>query len=143
MRSPLYNHFTETLDGLVTLRAYHQIWRAKQLNEEMINLNSLVSFANLCANRWLSMRLELMSSGLIFCATVLAVLSSGSLEPAFAGDENIQFENVVPQHLWCKYLNLSPSHVFLSISLKHRSHAFVRAPTHGLCHVVHSPIYRS
>uniref|UniRef100_A0A7S3A6C5 Probable ATP-dependent transporter ycf16 n=2 Tax=Rhodosorus marinus TaxID=101924 RepID=A0A7S3A6C5_9RHOD len=85
VRSPLYNHFTETLDGLVTLRAYGQIWRAQKLNQEMVDLNALVSFGNLCANRWLSTRLELMSIGLVFCVTLLSVLGGKRLDPAFAG----------------------------------------------------------
>lgn len=56
-RSPIYNNFSETLNGLTTIRAYNAQVRMNEINTKNLDENQSVLLANYCANRWLSMRL--------------------------------------------------------------------------------------
>lgn len=84
-KSPIYAHFSETLSGLSTLRAYKKEEAAKIDNRNMIDENHRAFFAYFVSNRWFSMYLELMGSLLIFFTALFAVLSPDSSSPAKLG----------------------------------------------------------
>ena len=74
-KSPLFQHFTETLTGVNTVTSYGVIENFKRENRRRIDLTTRTAFANLVCNRWLAIRLELLGNA-IACATALfAVLS--------------------------------------------------------------------
>merc|ERR1712232_455764 len=83
-RSPVYVHFSETLGGLGTIRAYDQANRFIGEFETKINANTRAYYNNKTADRWLSMRLELIGAvvgGLaaVFASTVvISNAASGS-----------------------------------------------------------------
>eukprot|EP00177_Eucheuma_denticulatum_P007234 GFKZ01013162.1.p1 GENE.GFKZ01013162.1~~GFKZ01013162.1.p1 ORF type:complete len:1384 (+),score=212.46 GFKZ01013162.1:285-4436(+) len=84
-KSPIYAHFSETLGGLSTLRAYGKQEQSKSDNMNMIDINQRAFFSWLVANRWFSLYLEMAGSLLIFATAVfgvMAVRSSGT----FSGD---------------------------------------------------------
>lgn len=73
-RSPLYSHFDETLDGVVTIRAFgDSVARATAINHRHTDALNRTTFASVSANRWLAVRLEAVASILIFIATILAI----------------------------------------------------------------------
>ncbi|CAN8074321.1 unnamed protein product [Agarophyton chilense] len=74
-RSPLYSHFSETLDGVVTIRAFDDVPRATMINSQYTDSLVQTTYASTYANRWLSVRLEGLGTILIFSATLLAVLT--------------------------------------------------------------------
>lgn len=74
-RSPLYSHFGETLDGVVTIRAYGDVPRAVNTNNTYTDLLNKTTYASAYANRWLGLRLEALGMTLIFGVTTLAVLT--------------------------------------------------------------------
>jgi len=51
-RSPLYANFSETINGLVTIRAYKQVHRFIKINEQKLDLNQTVYYPNIASNRW-------------------------------------------------------------------------------------------
>lgn len=84
-KSPIYAHFSETLGGLSTLRAYGKQDQSRSDNMNMIDINQRAFFSWLVANRWFSLYLEMAGSLLIFATAVfgvMAVRNSGT----FSGD---------------------------------------------------------
>lgn len=67
-RSPIYSHFGETLEGVVTIRAFGAQPRFAALNLRVLHANQLVSFSALDAGQWLSFRLQCI--GLVVVAFV-------------------------------------------------------------------------
>lgn len=84
-RSPLYSHFGETLDGVMTLRAYASIPRLRQENFRHSDLYVGIAFASASANRWLSVRLESLAMLMVFGASSLAVMSYRSVPAELSG----------------------------------------------------------
>jgi len=80
-RSPVYAHFSETLGGLITIRAYRQPDRFRDEFEEKVNSNTKAYYNLKAADRWLSIRLEFIGSAIAGCAaafaTNLAISTSG------------------------------------------------------------------
>jgi len=84
-RSPIYSHFSETLNGISSIRAYHQQNRFISLNESKINTNQMAYYPNISANRWLGVRLELLGSFVLLFPTLFAVISFGNIDSALVG----------------------------------------------------------
>jgi len=61
-RSPVFAHFSETLGGLGTIRAYDQSTRFIGEFEVKVNGNTRAYYNNKTADRWLSVRLELLGA---------------------------------------------------------------------------------
>lgn len=74
-RSPVFAHFSETLGGLGTIRAYGQTDRFIDAFEKKIDTNTRAFYNNKCADRWLSVRLELLGS----CVAGAAAVASSSV----------------------------------------------------------------
>ncbi|ORZ10482.1 multi drug resistance-associated protein MRP [Absidia repens] len=73
-RSPIYSHFQETITGVSTIRAYEQQERFIYQNEWKLDSNQQAYYASMSSNRWLSVRLELLGSFVIFLAAFLSVV---------------------------------------------------------------------
>ncbi|KAF9285150.1 hypothetical protein BGZ88_009647 [Linnemannia elongata] len=84
-KSPLYQHFSETLNGLSSIRAMNIKDRFIDENAVRTNKSATASYASWMINRWLNVRLEALTSLAIFCAALLAVLSKGTISPSMAG----------------------------------------------------------
>ncbi|KAK9451809.1 P-loop containing nucleoside triphosphate hydrolase protein [Limtongia smithiae] len=86
-RSPIYAHFQESLSGLSTIRAFRQIDRFNNVNEYYVDYNLRAYFPSISANRWLSVRLELIGSMIIFAAAGLSIVtvSSGRVRAGLVG----------------------------------------------------------
>ncbi|KAH6588650.1 hypothetical protein BASA50_010612 [Batrachochytrium salamandrivorans] len=74
-RSPLYAHIGETLSGLPTIRAYHEHERFIYNNDKMIDINNGPYFLLLAAQRWISLRFEILGGVMVFFAAAFGVLS--------------------------------------------------------------------
>jgi ATP-binding cassette subfamily C (CFTR/MRP) protein 1 len=61
-RSPLFAFFSETLTGTSTIRAYGETKRFEVENEKKLDVNNMAYFCQLCSQRWLSIRLEVIGS---------------------------------------------------------------------------------
>lgn len=74
-RSPIYSHFSESITGQSTIRAYNEQLRFKNESEDRVDFNQRCSYPSIIANRWLAVRLEIIGSLIILFAALFAVLS--------------------------------------------------------------------
>lgn len=75
-RSPIYTHFSETIAGAHTIRAYGQQERFIDTSVQRVDKNILYYFARIASNRWLGTRLEFVGNLIVFSAALFAVLSN-------------------------------------------------------------------
>jgi len=84
-RSPIFSHFSETLTGSSTIRAYsRQNYFIKQ-NENKVDSNQMSYYPNIVSNRWLAFRLEMLTNCIILLACVFAVVSKGMVTESIVG----------------------------------------------------------
>ena len=79
--SPIFGGFGEALAGLTTLRAFGVGPRAAAAQRARLDAATRTHWPLMCLNRWLSVRLELLGTAVVFCAAV----SAGVLLPTSAG----------------------------------------------------------
>ncbi|XP_032133066.1 multidrug resistance-associated protein 1-like isoform X1 [Sapajus apella] len=84
-RSPVISHFSETLSGVSTIRAFGHEQRFIQQNKEVVNENLVCFYNNVISGRWLSVRLEFLGNLLVLLAALLAVLAGNSTDSAIVG----------------------------------------------------------
>ncbi|XP_055548416.1 multidrug resistance-associated protein 1-like [Wyeomyia smithii] len=84
-RSPIYSHFGESINGQSTIRAYNEQNRFTKESEEKVDYNQKVSYPTILANRWLSVRLEIVGSLVVLFAALFAVLARETIGPATVG----------------------------------------------------------
>lgn len=84
-RTPVFNLFGETLNGLQTIRAFRMQNRFAQLNKDAIDTNTSLYFSYWAAGRWLAVRLDWLSVVVIFVLTLYLVISKGQIDSVVAG----------------------------------------------------------
>ena len=84
-RSPLYAHFSETLNGAPTIRAYCQQRRFTAEHMHRLDTHQRAYFSGIAVNRWLAIRLESIGSLMVFLAALFAVLMRRTMDPSLAG----------------------------------------------------------
>nr|CAG8556518.1 4134_t:CDS:10 [Entrophospora candida] len=85
LRSSLYAHFSETLTGLPTIRAYRVQERFIRTNEKYTDIENRAYFLTITVQRWLGLRLEGIANVLIFFASLFAIIQRHSTDPAITG----------------------------------------------------------
>ncbi|ODV98301.1 hypothetical protein PACTADRAFT_48088 [Pachysolen tannophilus NRRL Y-2460] len=84
-RSPIHQHFTETLVGVPTIRAYGDERRFMTQNLNKIDENNRPYFYLWIANRWLSFRVDAVGAFVTFFSGVFILLSINKLDSGLAG----------------------------------------------------------
>lgn len=84
-RSPLYQHFEESLNGVVTIRAYNHEKRFLDDARDKLDKHSQAYFYLWAANAWLAFRVDIMSSLIAFFAGAFIVFNEGNIDPGAAG----------------------------------------------------------
>ncbi|KAF9367293.1 Multidrug resistance-associated protein 1, partial [Podila verticillata] len=84
-KSPLYQHFGETLAGVSTIRALRVSDQFISDSATKSDKSSNAYFAYTISTRWLHIRLELLGAIVILATALLAVLGRKTLGPATAG----------------------------------------------------------
>ena len=77
-RSPIYAHFSETLGGLPTIRAYKLGGAFASANEARVADNIAAYYTLKCSDRWLSVRLETLGNTVVLAAALLCVGTAAS-----------------------------------------------------------------
>ncbi|CAG8704303.1 27994_t:CDS:2, partial [Dentiscutata erythropus] len=85
LRSSLYAHFSETLTGLPTIRAYREQERFLRNNETYLDIENRAYFLIICVQRWLSMRLETIANLLVFFASLFSIIFRFTVVPSITG----------------------------------------------------------
>lgn len=83
-RSPIYTHFSETITGVTTIRAYTVQDRFIDESDNRVDKNQVCKYPSLIANRWLAIRLEMVGNLIILFASLFAVLG-GQSNPGLVG----------------------------------------------------------
>ncbi|KAF9213044.1 hypothetical protein BGZ59_005984 [Podila verticillata] len=84
-RSPVYQHFTETLVGVSTIRAMNVDARFIAENERKATISSNAFYTFQTTNRWLQVRLETLGAVIVLVAALFAVAYRNSLNPGMVG----------------------------------------------------------
>ncbi|XP_075174074.1 LOW QUALITY PROTEIN: multidrug resistance-associated protein 1-like [Anomaloglossus baeobatrachus] len=84
-KSPLYTHFNETLQGVNVIRAFKEQERFIQDSNLRLNTNQRFYFSSFVANRWLSVRCDLLSNFIVFTVAIVGVLFRESISPGLVG----------------------------------------------------------
>ncbi|TMW62285.1 hypothetical protein Poli38472_009778 [Pythium oligandrum] len=84
-RTPVFNLFGETLNGLHTIRAFKMQDKFVELNKSAVDHNTSFYFTYWAAGRWLAVRLDWLSVAIIFVVSLYIIASKGSIAPLVAG----------------------------------------------------------
>lgn len=85
LRSSLYGHFSESLSGLATIRAYDEVDRFREENMKRMDIENRAYWLTVTNQRWLGIRLDFLGTILTFCVAILAVAARFSLSPSQVG----------------------------------------------------------
>ncbi|CAG8789762.1 25600_t:CDS:2, partial [Dentiscutata erythropus] len=84
LRSSLYAHFSETLTGLPAYREQESFLRN---NEVFLDIENRANFLTICAQLWLSVRLDTIANILVLFAGLLAIIFRFNIAPSITGLE--------------------------------------------------------
>ncbi|KAK7032834.1 oligomycin resistance ATP-dependent permease YOR1 [Favolaschia claudopus] len=85
LRSALYTHFSESLSGLATIRAYGVSERFLADNQRLMDTENRAYWLTISNQRWLGVRLDVLGSLLTFVVSMLAVGERFSISPSQTG----------------------------------------------------------
>ncbi|CAG8498013.1 5031_t:CDS:10 [Dentiscutata erythropus] len=110
-RSPLYTHFTETLIGITTIRAFGASKRFMQEMLIKIDNNSRPFFYVWLINRWLSIRFNITGSFVSFLAGIFILWNIDRIDAGLAGLSLSFAMSFTEQIMWTvrKYTSLEMS----------------------------------
>ncbi|KAJ5740717.1 hypothetical protein N7493_000589 [Penicillium malachiteum] len=92
-KAPLFSHFTDSLQGLVTLRAFGWQHGMEQKNIELLDISQRPFYYMFAIQRWLTLSLDLLVAGIAIILVVLVVVLRGT---SFnAGSMGIALLNVI------------------------------------------------
>lgn len=83
-RSPVYTHFTETVQGATSIRAYGATRRFVDESQRRVDSNLVCYFAYLVSGRWLGVRLEILGNFITLAAAMFAIINT-SLSSGLVG----------------------------------------------------------
>lgn len=84
-RSPIYAHFSETLSGVSSIRAYDKSMLFVNENENKVDYNLQAYYPSVSSNRWLAMRLEFLGSCIIFFTAMFAIIEDTNIDASSVG----------------------------------------------------------
>ncbi|KAF9292459.1 Multidrug resistance-associated protein 1 [Mortierella alpina] len=85
-KSPLYQHFSETLAGVSIIRSTNGL--ATQFMEENEKRSDVIALRTdqfMITSRWLNIRVQTLCASTVFFAAALAVLNAENLDPSLVG----------------------------------------------------------
>ena len=84
-RSPLFQHFGETLSGVVTIRAYGDESRFIQESNLRVNTYNRPFIYLWATNRWLAFRIDLFGALVSCFSAMFVVMNADTIDPGAAG----------------------------------------------------------
>ena len=84
-RSPLYQHFDETLAGVITIRAYGAESRFMRQSLETLDAHTRPWLYLWATNNWLTFRVEFVSACITFVVGALVIWNAKKVDPGAAG----------------------------------------------------------
>ena len=84
-KTPIISHFSETISGSSTIRAFREMVRFENEFEKRMSKHLRANYINDMMNRWLSVRVDILGNVLIFLTSVLTFTLRNKLSPGLAG----------------------------------------------------------
>ena len=84
-RSPIYNHFSETVNGSSSIRAFDAVNQFIEESNRRVDANNTCYYPSFTASRWLAIRLEFLGHCIVFASAMFAVIERNNLSPGIAG----------------------------------------------------------
>ncbi|RFU31112.1 hypothetical protein B7463_g5220, partial [Scytalidium lignicola] len=84
-KSPLYSHFIESLNGLVTLRSYGWSRNAMKKNLQLLDTSQQPYYLLFSIQRWLTLVLDMIVAGIAVVLIGLTVKLRGTISPGLLG----------------------------------------------------------
>ncbi|KAF8929241.1 Multidrug resistance-associated protein 1 [Dissophora ornata] len=84
-KSPVYQHFNESLGGISTIRAMRIDDQFVQANAALADRMSNTLLCNMSSRRWLDVQLRMLSTTVLLCVALFAVLGRESMDPSLVG----------------------------------------------------------
>ncbi|XP_006459320.1 hypothetical protein AGABI2DRAFT_66472, partial [Agaricus bisporus var. bisporus H97] len=85
LRSSLYSHFSESLSGLATIRAYGEVERFQAENVKRLDIENRAYWLTVTNQRWLGIRLDFLGALLTFTVGMLSVGTRFTISPSQTG----------------------------------------------------------
>ncbi|CAO1636594.1 unnamed protein product [Jaminaea pallidilutea] len=85
LRSRIYEHFSESLTGITTLRTYGSVEEFRVDNGKRIDSEDRAYWLSIACQRWLSLRLDGLGAVLVLGSALLVVGLRGTIDPASGG----------------------------------------------------------
>ncbi|KAF8258908.1 ABC transporter [Lactarius quietus] len=85
LRSSLYSHFSETLSGISTIRAYGEEDRFYNESRDRVNIENRAYWLTVTNQRWLGIRIDFLGMILTMAVALLTVGTRFSISPAQTG----------------------------------------------------------
>ena len=85
MRSPIFEHFGETVSGTSTIRAYKQSVRFIDISDRLVDRNNMTYYPMTVTARWLGVYLSSISGILVLCAAIFGIASRGQIDAGILG----------------------------------------------------------
>lgn len=84
-RSPIYSHFSESLAGVETIRAYRLETAFALSSDHKVDANHRAYFTLKMANEWLAMRLDIIGASIVFLVAILGIVRRENIEVSLIG----------------------------------------------------------
>ncbi|KAJ7298462.1 hypothetical protein O6H91_Y577300 [Diphasiastrum complanatum] len=106
-QAPIIHHFSETISGFMTVRAFGHQERFSKVNIERVNANLCISFHNAASIEWFGSRIETLGICVLCSSALLLVLLPRSfIRPEFVG-LSLSYGLALNDTLFYVVLNLS------------------------------------
>ncbi|CAI5465305.1 unnamed protein product [Closterium sp. Yama58-4] len=125
-RSPIYAHFAQSLQGVVSVRAYGAAPAFLHHFIALIDTNHRAYIQFVHAGRWLGIRLDLCASALVTLVAILVVVLHGSLPAGYAGVILVQSLQLTGLFQYAIRQAAESENYFTSVE---RIHAFMQLPS--------------
>jgi ATP-binding cassette subfamily C (CFTR/MRP) protein 1 len=83
--SPIYVHFSESISGSASIRAYNAVDKFEQESNRRIDVYHSILYPSMIAQKWISTRLEFLGYTIVFISAIFTVISRGTLSPGTSG----------------------------------------------------------
>lgn len=135
-QAPILTHPSESIDGGSIVRAFgsHQLRRFHAINNDRLDENNKIWFAQLCVSQWLSIRIQLIGSVLLLVIASSLVLLRNELSAAVIGltfsyglkvSQNL--ESIVQVMMHMEAAMISPERIQEYIDIPRNLHTGFRA----------------
>ncbi|XKL66880.1 hypothetical protein PGB90_010300 [Kerria lacca] len=84
-RSPIHSHFSETITGTQSIRAFKLQEKFIEESQNKVDINHKCYYPSVISNRWLSVRLGIIANVVIFFAALFAVLGKNTMTAGLVG----------------------------------------------------------